>query len=457
MFFAGSVVVHDEDVRRGRDARDRHEVLDRIVRQVLAQVGQDRVDRRRRQQQRVAVGRATSRRVPRPARRRRRRGCRRPPAGRGCSKASARAGAPSWSGAPPAASATIELDRPVRIRLRARADRAERERQRAAGHSDAGASWFLRGRARCVAAPSITQRTGGPSAGRCAILSPHDAHQPARAHVRRAQSEISRGRRPSVHRHAQPRCACRARHALHVSVHDLPDLRAGAGGIRRRPLRARHRLLGQRRRLRRRDPELAPRAARRRASRRLDRQAAFPRPSGRRPRLLRRDRADAHRRRHRRRQGPGPREHPEAQGRRQDGASAPAPASRLTPSTTATSRRARRSGCTRRRRSGATGRGCCSCRSCCPHFPLTAPPHWFYRYWQQDLPMPKQYAKGARPHHPFLDDLRAHGRLRSALRVRRPMSSGRSPAMPASCRRWTRTSATCCARCATRGSRRTRA
>ena len=38
-----------------------------------------------------------------------------------------------------------------------------------------------------------------------------------------------------------------------------------------------------------------------------------------------------------------------------------------------------------------------------PHFPLTAPPQWFYRYWQQDLPMPKQYAQGARPHHPFLD------------------------------------------------------
>jgi choline-sulfatase len=38
-----------------------------------------------------------------------------------------------------------------------------------------------------------------------------------------------------------------------------------------------------------------------------------------------------------------------------------------------------------------------------PHFPLTAPPQWFYRYWQQDLPMPKLYAKDARPHHPFLD------------------------------------------------------
>ncbi|CAG0977190.1 arylsulfatase [Burkholderiales bacterium] len=39
-----------------------------------------------------------------------------------------------------------------------------------------------------------------------------------------------------------------------------------------------------------------------------------------------------------------------------------------------------------------------------PHFPLTAPPAWFYRYWRQDLPMPKLYAKGLRPRHPFLDD-----------------------------------------------------
>src|SRR4029453_3822297 len=38
-----------------------------------------------------------------------------------------------------------------------------------------------------------------------------------------------------------------------------------------------------------------------------------------------------------------------------------------------------------------------------PHFPLTAPPHWFYRYWQQDLPMPKAYAKESRPRHPYLD------------------------------------------------------
>jgi choline-sulfatase len=38
-----------------------------------------------------------------------------------------------------------------------------------------------------------------------------------------------------------------------------------------------------------------------------------------------------------------------------------------------------------------------------PHFPLTAPPHWFYRYWQRDLPMPKQYAHHERPHHPYIE------------------------------------------------------
>jgi choline-sulfatase len=38
-----------------------------------------------------------------------------------------------------------------------------------------------------------------------------------------------------------------------------------------------------------------------------------------------------------------------------------------------------------------------------PHFPLTAPPHWFYRYWLSDLPMPKLYAPRERPHHPYTD------------------------------------------------------
>jgi choline-sulfatase len=41
-----------------------------------------------------------------------------------------------------------------------------------------------------------------------------------------------------------------------------------------------------------------------------------------------------------------------------------------------------------------------------PHFPLTAPPEHFYRYWKQDLPMPKLYAREQRPRHPYLQDYR---------------------------------------------------
>jgi choline-sulfatase len=61
-----------------------------------------------------------------------------------------------------------------------------------------------------------------------------------------------------------------------------------------------------------------------------------------------------------------------------------------------------------------------------PHFPLTAPPQWFYRYWQQDLPMPKQYAQEQRPHHPYLDvyahtvDYDTH--FRSAAEVKRAIA-----------------------------------
>lgn len=39
-----------------------------------------------------------------------------------------------------------------------------------------------------------------------------------------------------------------------------------------------------------------------------------------------------------------------------------------------------------------------------PHFPLTAPPEWYYQYINADLPWPKQYDRDQRPHHPFLDD-----------------------------------------------------
>ncbi|HMN78861.1 MAG TPA: sulfatase-like hydrolase/transferase [Burkholderiaceae bacterium] len=40
----------------------------------------------------------------------------------------------------------------------------------------------------------------------------------------------------------------------------------------------------------------------------------------------------------------------------------------------------------------------------CPHFPLTAPPEHFYRYYDRALPMPKLYGKSERPRHPYLVD-----------------------------------------------------
>ena len=39
-----------------------------------------------------------------------------------------------------------------------------------------------------------------------------------------------------------------------------------------------------------------------------------------------------------------------------------------------------------------------------PHFPLTAPPEHYYRYWNRELPMPKLYAREQRPQHPYLRD-----------------------------------------------------
>jgi choline-sulfatase len=39
-----------------------------------------------------------------------------------------------------------------------------------------------------------------------------------------------------------------------------------------------------------------------------------------------------------------------------------------------------------------------------PHFPLTAPPEHYYRYWRQHLPMPKLYARELRPKHPYIVD-----------------------------------------------------
>jgi len=41
-----------------------------------------------------------------------------------------------------------------------------------------------------------------------------------------------------------------------------------------------------------------------------------------------------------------------------------------------------------------------------PHFPLTAPPEHYYRYFNRELPMPKLYARELRPKHPYLEDYR---------------------------------------------------
>lgn len=42
----------------------------------------------------------------------------------------------------------------------------------------------------------------------------------------------------------------------------------------------------------------------------------------------------------------------------------------------------------------------------CPHFPLTAPPEYFYSYYDQDLPAPKLYELRDKPVHPYLEDYR---------------------------------------------------
>ncbi|MBI3938318.1 MAG: sulfatase-like hydrolase/transferase [Betaproteobacteria bacterium] len=40
----------------------------------------------------------------------------------------------------------------------------------------------------------------------------------------------------------------------------------------------------------------------------------------------------------------------------------------------------------------------------CPHFPLVAPPDYYYQYPLDTMPVPKQYAKHERPDHPYLGD-----------------------------------------------------
>jgi choline-sulfatase len=42
----------------------------------------------------------------------------------------------------------------------------------------------------------------------------------------------------------------------------------------------------------------------------------------------------------------------------------------------------------------------------CPHYPLTAPPAFYYPYHDQALPEPKLYAESGRPDHPYVRDYR---------------------------------------------------
>jgi choline-sulfatase len=43
-----------------------------------------------------------------------------------------------------------------------------------------------------------------------------------------------------------------------------------------------------------------------------------------------------------------------------------------------------------------------------PHFPLKAPPHWYYRYPLEKLPLPTLYARHERPDHPHVRDQAAN-------------------------------------------------
>ena len=43
----------------------------------------------------------------------------------------------------------------------------------------------------------------------------------------------------------------------------------------------------------------------------------------------------------------------------------------------------------------------------CPHFPLIAPPEFYYRYPLERVPLPKQYLEAERPDHPYLRDYAA--------------------------------------------------
>ena len=43
----------------------------------------------------------------------------------------------------------------------------------------------------------------------------------------------------------------------------------------------------------------------------------------------------------------------------------------------------------------------------CPHYPLTAPPQFYYPYFDRELPRPKLYDAHERPDHPYVRDYRS--------------------------------------------------
>src|SRR5262245_6268494 len=95
-------------------------------------------------------------------------------------------------------------------------------------------------------------------------------------HVRPAQPRDARLLWPSGRANAEPRSPRGARHPLHLVLDTVAGLHSCKGLVRDRQVHPPDRFLGQRRSLRRVDPELASPAARCGSPYRLDRQASLP-------------------------------------------------------------------------------------------------------------------------------------------------------------------------------------
>src|SRR5436190_19392227 len=103
----------------------------------------------------------------------------------------------------------------------------------------------------------------------------NEGRESADHHVGPAQPRRDGLLRPSDRADPASRPACGARYPLHVVLDALSGLHSGAGLVRYRQIHPPDRILGQRRPVRRLDPELASPAATGRPPGRLDRQAAF--------------------------------------------------------------------------------------------------------------------------------------------------------------------------------------